>query len=78
MTGSNTGSSASGRPQVTGAWVAADGSTNHIEVAPTSVPNLRAYRNTYAPDEVFFATPQQLINFATAINSGQMRSLGLH
>lgn len=65
------------RPNVTGAWTPADGSESRIEVAQTSVRNLLACRNSYNPDEVFFATPQQLINFATAINSGQMSNLGL-
>jgi hypothetical protein len=63
--------------QVTGAWVPADGSANHIEIAACSDPNLRAVRNSYTPNDVFYVTPQMLTNFASAINSGQFRSLGL-
>jgi hypothetical protein len=70
--------SSSPRPQVQGSWTPADGSESHIEVAQTNVNGLLACRNTYAQEEVLFATPQQLINFATAINSGQMRGIGLH
>jgi hypothetical protein len=76
MTG-NTGSNANSGLEITGAWVPADGSTNHIEVAPCANPNLRAVRNSYSPNDVFYASPQMLNNFATAINSGQFRSLGL-
>lgn len=70
--------SSSQRPQVQGSWTPADGSESRIEVAETNVNGLLACRNTYDTDQVFFATRQQFINLATAINSGQMRSLGLH
>ena len=64
--------------QIQGSRVAAENSTNHLEVARTNDEGVLAVRDSFNPSDVIYCTPRQLTGFASAINSGQMRSLGLH
>jgi len=52
------------RYRITGRWIAADSSPNHLEVARAEGDNgerdIRAMRSTYFPDQVLFTTAGQL------------------
>jgi hypothetical protein len=46
--------------RITGPWIAADSSPNHIELAETAEPGVRAMRSTFWPENVLFTTAGQL------------------
>jgi len=47
-------------PQVTGNWVAADGTTHTLEKAATAQSGMHAIRSKTDPQNVMFATPDQI------------------
>jgi hypothetical protein len=62
-------------PEITGKWEPVDDSDNRLEVAETDRGNVVAIRDTYAQQEVIFATGKQLRNLAQAVEKGRMRNL---
>ena len=57
------------RYRITGRWIAADSSPNHLEIAQTDGPDVRAMRSTYFPDNVLFATTGQIRAVLTALET---------
>lgn len=64
-----------GHPEITGQWMQADASRNHLELAPTEKGDIFAVRDTYTPDDVLFATREQILKLAEAVNTGRMKNL---
>ena len=46
--------------RITGQWIPADNTDNHLEFAVTEEPGVRAMRSTYQPDNILFTTARQL------------------
>lgn len=61
--------------QITSDWTPADDSQHHLEVAKTSDPNVIAIRDTYNPGQQITATTKQLMNLATAAQTGRFRGV---
>jgi len=61
--------------EITGAWMSADSSRNHLEVAKTKDPQVLAIRDSFDPARYIFATPHQLRELGNAIEHGSLKTL---
>lgn len=62
-------------PHIKGDWMQADESANHLELAPTDREGVYAVRDSFTPGDVLFATGNQLLKLAQAVQQGKMSTL---